>query len=124
MNTRAILVDSRSRMRPRTVYQLAEWQYLERSIQRLLAAWGRSVEEFYDKSAIHRFVWEQAECVRRLRDRLQQFPGDDVDLAVDRRLEELGNAVLLAPGVDDALDGIFGLLTGALLRSYVSYAGN
>lgn len=118
---RAVLVEPQTRMRPVTVYRLNEWQYLERSIQRLLAAWGRSVEEFYDKSAIHKFVWEQAECVRRLRERIDQFPGESCDLPVDHRLEELGNTVLLAPSLEDALDGLFSLLTGPLIVSYITY---
>ncbi len=109
-------------MRPVTVYRLNEWQYVERTIQRLLAAWGRSVEEFYDKSAIHKFVWEQAECVRRLRERINQFPGENCDLPVDHRLEQLGNTVLLAPSVEDALDGTFSLLTGPLVVSYITYS--
>ncbi len=119
---RAVLVEPQSRMRPVTVYRLNEWQYVERTIQRLLAAWGRLVEEFYDKSAMHKFVWEQAECVRRLRERIDQFPGENRDLPVDHRLEALGNAVLLAPSVEDALDGIFSLLTGPLIVSYITYS--
>ena len=118
---RAVLVEPQSRMRPVTVYRLNEWQYLERTIQRLLAGWGRSVEEFYDKSAIHKFVWEQAECARRLRERVDQFPGENRDLPVAAQLEELGNTVLLAPTCEDALDGIFSLLTGALIVSYITY---
>ncbi|MEI6083532.1 MAG: hypothetical protein WCS70_04450 [Verrucomicrobiota bacterium] len=121
---RIVLVEPNSRMRPTNVGRLCEWQYLERSILRMLAGWGRYMPGFYDKSAIHRFVWEQTECVQRLRDRLTQFPGDNVDSPVSRQLEELANTVLLAPTPADAWDGIFRLLTGGLVTAYSQYAGS
>ncbi len=119
---RAILVDSAG-SKPKTVARLSDWEYLERSIQRLIAGWGRYVAEWSDKVAVHRQIWEQAECVRRLRDRLSQFPGSvhNLDQPVSRRLETLANTVLLAPSHQDAVDGIYQLLTGALTASYLHY---
>ncbi len=40
----------------------------------MIAGWGRHFTDWNDITACHRHVWEQAECVRRLRERLGQFP--------------------------------------------------
>lgn len=114
-------VDAASRLKPKILFRLADWQYLERSIHRLLAAWGRHFADWDDKSALHRHVWDQAECVRRLRERIAEFVGGRPDAPVSPRLEALGNTVLLAPRFEDAVDGIYALLTHALVKSYLDY---
>lgn len=119
-----VLVEPTTRQRPRNVDLMNDWQYVERSIHRLLAAWGRDVPEWENKSAIHRHIWDQAECVRRLRDRVEQFPGGKADAPVSARLERLANAVLLAPSLQDALDGIYELLLKTLVAAYGEYIGS
>jgi hypothetical protein len=118
-----IQVDAASGSKPRTVARLQDWEYLERALMRLIAGWGRYFADWDDKVAVHRHIWEQAECVRRLRDRLAQFPGSvhNLDVPVSRRLEDLANAVLLAPSHQDAVDGIYQLLSGALTGAYLGY---
>jgi hypothetical protein len=76
---RTVLVAPDSKQKPRTVDLLNDWQYIEKSIHRLIAAWGKDVAGWNDKSTIHRHVWDQAECVRRLRERVEQFPGGKAD---------------------------------------------
>ena len=105
----AVLVEPSTKQRPRNVDLMNDWQYVERCIHRLLAAWGRDLPEWENKSALHRHIWDQAECVRRLRERVEQFPGGKADAPVSARLEHLANAVLLAPSLQDALDGIYEL---------------
>jgi len=122
--TRAPQVDRNTRIKPRIVDQLNDWQYVERCIHRLLAGWGRHFCEWDGKSACHRHVWEQAEVVRRLRERIAEFPGGKPDAPVSAQLEELANATLLAPSFEDALDGIYQTLTKALAASYVAYVQN
>jgi hypothetical protein len=121
---RELQVDADTRRKPKVVARLNDWQYVERSIHRLIAAWGRNFAEWEDKVACHRHIWEQAECVRRLRERIVQFPGsvNNVDAPVSARLEKLGNTVLLAPSFEDAVDGIYQFLSGALTMSYLRYA--
>jgi hypothetical protein len=121
---RTAQVDRNTRIKPRIVDYLNDWQYVERSIHRLLAGWGRHFCEWDGKSACHRHVWEQAEVVRRLRERIAEFPGGKPDAPVSARLEELANTVLLAPSFEDALDGIYLLLSKALAASYVAYVQN
>src|SRR5215212_5749791 len=120
---RAVLVEPTSGSKPTTVALLSDWEYLERSIQRLIAGWGRYMAEWEDKVIVHRQIWEQAECVRRLRERLTQFPGSvhNLDRPVSRQLEVLANTVLLAPSHQDAVDGIYQLLAGALTSAYLNY---
>jgi hypothetical protein len=119
---RRIVVDAATRARPKIIDLLNDWQYLERSIHRILAGWGRRVPGWDDKSALHRQVWEQSEVVRRLRERVKEFPGGKPDAPVSARLEELANAVLLAPSLADAMDGVHHLLGKALVSAYVDYA--
>jgi hypothetical protein len=116
-------VDADSGSKPRTVARLQDWEYLERATMRLIAGWGRYIAAWDDKVAVHRHIWEQAECVRRLRERLTQFPGSvhNLDQPVSQRLETLANTVLLAPSHPDAVDGIYQLLSGALIASYLNY---
>ena len=122
--TREVLIDASSGRKPKTVARLNDWHYVERSIHRLIAAWGRNFAAWDDKLTCHRQVWEQAECVRRLRERLMQFPGavNNLDAPVSKRLETLVNTVLLAPSFEDAVDGIYSILGGALAASYIAYA--
>lgn len=116
-----VLVEAHTKQRPRNVDLLNDWQYVERSIHRLLAAWGRDVAGWEDKSGIHRHIWDQAECIRRLRERVEQFPGGKADAPVSARLEQLANAALLAPSLDDALDAIYELLLKTLVGAYGEY---
>lgn len=119
--TRVCNIDSSTKTKPHVVSLLNDWQYCERSVHRILAGWGRHLAPWEDKSAWHRHIWDQAECVRRLRDRIGQFPGGNPDAAVSPALEQLGNCVLFAPTFDDALDGIHALLSKALMGAYVGY---
>ena len=119
---RKVLVDAQAKQKPRTVDQLCDWQYVEKSIHRLICAWGRDVSAWDDKSTIHRHVWDQAECVRRLRERTEQFPGGKPDAPVSGQLERLVNTVLLAPTHHDALDGIYVYLLKTLVAAYGEYS--
>jgi len=120
---RARQVDAASGKKPKVVAQMSDWQYLERSLHRMIAGWGRHFPAWEDKIAACRHVWEQSECVRRLRERLAEFPGTNgnQNAPVSARLETLVNMVLLAPSHEDAIDGIYQVLSGALFRSYLSY---
>lgn len=116
-----VLIEPHTKQRPRNIDLLNDWQYVERSIHRLLAAWGRDVVEWNDKSGIHRHIWDQAECVRRLRERVEQFIGGKPDAPVSPRLEQLANAALLAPSLEDALAAIYELLVKTLVGAYGEY---
>ena len=116
-----LLISAETKQKPRTVDLLNDWQYAERAVHRLLCAWGRELPGWHDKSALHRHVWEQSECVRRLRERVAQFPGGKPDAPVSARLEQLANTALLAPSLADALDGIYELLLKSLVTAYGEY---
>jgi len=121
---RRLLVTAESKQKPTIVDLLNDWQYLEKATHRLICAWGRGIAPWFDKSAIHRHVWDQAECVRRLRERVAQFPGGKPDAPVSSRLEKLANLILLAPHLNDALDGIYELLLKALVTAYGEYSSH
>ena len=119
---RRLVVTPESKQKPLIVDLLNDWQYLEKATHRLICAWGREIAPWFDKSAIHRHVWDQAEVVRRLRERVSQFPGGKPDAPVSSRLEDLANIVLLAPNYQDALDGIYELMLKALITAYGEYS--
>jgi hypothetical protein len=120
---REVQVEATSGKKPIVVQRLAEWEYLERSLHRMLAGWGRSFVEWNDKVAVCQHIWETSECVRRVRERLLQFPGtkSNLDLSVSVKLETLVNTVILAPSVEDAIDGIYQFMTGAMAKAYIYY---
>lgn len=120
---REIQVSAETARKPKVVARLSDWEYLERSVHRLLTGWTRYIAEWDDKVACHRHIWEQSECVRRLRERLVQFPGSshNLDGPVSEKLEKLVDTVLIAPTHQDAVDGIYQLLCGALSASYLDY---
>ncbi len=120
--SRRIVVTPESKQKPTIVDLLNDWQYLEKATHRLICGWGRAIAPWADKSAIHRHVWDQAECVRRLRERVAQFPGGKPDAPVSSRLEHVANTVLLATNHNDALDGIYEILLKALLTAYGEYS--
>jgi hypothetical protein len=121
-NAPLLQVGRHTRNRPAILGRLQDWQYLERSIQRILCGWGRRFSGWEDKSALHRHVWEQAEIVQKFRDRIAAFPGGDPDAAVSAKLERLANAVLLAPSFEDAVSGVYEILARAVAKAYVGYA--
>ncbi len=120
---REVQVTPASGKKPLIVARLNDWLYLEMSIHRMICAWGGYFPEWQDKMAVCRHIWEQSECVRRLRERLVQFPGtaSNTQMPVSANLEQLVNTVLLAPQHQDAVDGIYQILSGALVKSYLGY---
>ena len=122
-SSRMLQVEAGSGKKPKIVAQMSDWQYLERSLHRLATAWARHFTEWEDKRAVCRHVWEKSECVRRLRERLGEFPGttSNLEAPVSAKLEDLVNIVLLAPSHEDAIDGIYQILTGAVVQSYLFY---
>jgi hypothetical protein len=120
----AIQITKATKTRPAILDRLNDWQYVERSLHRLMAGWGRHFADWDDKSALHRHIWDQAEIVQKLRDRIKQFPGGDPDAPVSPRLERLAHAVLLAPSFEDAIEGIYEILARAMARIYIGYAQN
>jgi hypothetical protein len=122
--SRKILVSPDSRHIPHSVPLLNQWQYVERTIHRLLAAWGRHMSDWDGKATLHRHVWDQAEIIRRIRTRIAQFPGGKPDAPVSSLLANLADTALLAPCFEDALDGIYKYILQGQTKAYVEYVQN
>ncbi len=103
---------------PTAPYQSMTFEYLERSLHRIMCAWGNQFLDWDDKQALSRHVWEQAEIVRRLRNRIEQFPGLKAGAPVSKELEILANTVLMATDFEDAVNGIYQILSNALVLAY------
>jgi hypothetical protein len=112
---------SRPRIIPNAFVLLSNWRYLEYSILRMIAGWGRSAGDWEDKLAVCYHTWTQAQIVDRFRKRLDMFPGGKPDAAVNVVFERIANAVLLAPSWPDAMAGVHDVLTPLLVRTYTDY---
>jgi hypothetical protein len=108
------------RIIPPAYLLLSHWRYVEYSLLRILAGWGRSAGDWEDKLALCYHVWLQAETVQRMRRRAGMFPGGKEDGPVHAKFEQVVNAVLLAENFVEAMAGVQ-RLNGALCDTYRGY---
>src|SRR4051812_35727040 len=94
---------SRPRIVPNAFVQLSNWRYVEYSMLRMIAGWGRGAGDWQDKLAVCYHTWVQAQIVDRFRKRLDMYPGGKPDAAVNAVFERVCNAILLAPSFNDAM---------------------
>jgi hypothetical protein len=118
---RRLLIDINSKRQPFSISLLNQWQYMERTIHRMLAAWGRHMDDWPAKATLHRHVWDQAEIIRRLRERIKQFPGGKPDAGVSPAFARVAEVALFAPSFEDALDGIYQIILQTLTKAYVDF---
>ncbi|MEI8195185.1 MAG: hypothetical protein WCI73_04685 [Phycisphaerae bacterium] len=118
-------LDSPSSHRPRIIPDayilLSNWRYLEYSILRILAGWGRCAADWQDKLALCHHPWIQAQVVQRLRQRLDMFPGGRPDGPVHAAFQHLADAVLFAPSFADAMAVVHTILNPTLAEAYRDY---
>lgn len=112
---------SRPRIVPDAYVLLSNWRYMEYSVLRVIAGWGRCAGDWEDKLAVCYHVWLQAQVVDRFRRRLDMYPGGKPDGPVNAVFERIGNAVLLAPSWDDAMAAVHDVINPLLLKAYVDY---
>lgn len=115
------LVSSRGGLTPDAAPLLASWQYVEYSLLRIIAGWGRSAGDWEDKLAVCYHVWLQAEIVDRLRKRLAQFPPHKPELPVNQAYERFCNSALMAPSWPSAMEAVHAVINPALAQAYDSY---
>ena len=99
---------------------LSGWCYVEHSLLRIWAGWGRHAEDWQDKSAVCYHAWLQAQTTERMRQRMGMFPGAKADQPVAEAFETLANAVLLASSWRQATAGV-AWLNRVLVQVYRSY---
>lgn len=114
----------KARLVPSSVDTLNVWRYMEHSLLRIIAGWGRQAEDWDDKLAVCYHVWLQAEIVDRLRRRLEMFPPHKPALPCSSEYEALANTALLAPDFGTAMQGVHGLIGPALADAYQTYLAN
>jgi hypothetical protein len=115
------LLETRPRIIPQVYVLLSNWRFIEHSILRIIAGWGRCAGDWEDKLAVCNHVWLQAETVERMRCRADMFPGGKRDQSVAKVFADLCNSVLLAPSFHDAMAGVHAVLTPALVAAYQHY---
>jgi len=111
----------KARLIPATADTLSVWRYMEYSVLRIIAGWGRQACDWEDKLAVCYHVWLQAEIIDRLRKRLEMFPPHKPEMPVSGEYEGLSNAALMAADFETAMHGVHGLLNPALANAYRSY---
>jgi hypothetical protein len=118
------LIKSLPRIVPSAFVLLSNWRFIEFSILRIIAAWGRCAGDWEDKLAVCNHTWLQAQIVDRMRKRLDMFPGGKPDAPVNKVFEDLCNILLLAPSWPDAMAALHGLLNPILVRAYNDYVAS
>jgi hypothetical protein len=78
----ATMTTHRPRIVPDAYVLLSNWRYLEYSVLRMIAGWGRCAGDWEDKLAVCYHTWLQAEIVDRFRKRLDMYPGGRPDAAM------------------------------------------
>ncbi len=122
MSEHIATASSRPRIVPDAYVRLSNWRYLEYSLLRIIAAWGRCAGDWQDKLAVCHHVWQQAEIVDRMRRRADMYPGGKPDQPVHRVFQQVADAVLMAPSWADAMAGVHGILNPALVAAYQMYS--
>jgi len=107
---------------PNSYVLLSNWRYLEYSILRIIAGWGRCAGDWEDKLAVCNHVWLQAVIVDRMRRRLEMFPGGRAEGPVNGVFERIVNSVLLAPSFKDAMAAVHEVIGGMLVATYQAYS--
>ncbi|MCC6580551.1 MAG: hypothetical protein IT440_08925 [Phycisphaeraceae bacterium] len=119
------MVIARVAPRPRIVPDiyplLSQWRYVEESVLRILAGWGRCAEDWEDKLAVCYHVWLQAEIVHAMRQRLAMYPGGKPDPTVHVDLQHAMDQVILAPSWPGAMAGVHQAVNETLTQAYTSY---
>jgi hypothetical protein len=111
----------RPRIVPDAYVLLGNWRYVEESLLRIIAGWGRSAGDWEDKLAVCYHVWLQAEIVDRLRRRLAMYPGGKPDPRVSAAFQNAVDAAIVAPTFTDAMAGVHAILNPALVATYERY---
>jgi len=114
--------ESRPAIVPDCYRLLSGWCYMEHSLLRIWAGWGRSACDWQDKGEVCTLTWLQAQNTQQLRKRLGMFPGGKEEQPVAQAFEDLANAVLLAPDWTQATAGIHKLqsLLADAYRDYIA----
>ena len=121
MTAIATPTSKRPRIVPNAFVLLSNWRYLEYSVLRIIAGWGRSAGDWEDKLAVCYHTWVQAQIVDRFRKRLDMFPGGKPDAPVNAVFERIVNAVLLASSWPDAMAGVHDVLVPLLVQTFSDY---
>ena len=111
----------RPRIIPDAYVLLSNWRYVEFSLLRIIAAWGRCAADWSDKLAVCHHPWVQAQVVQRMRQRLDMFPGGRPDGPVHPDFQHLMDTVLLAPSFPDAMAAVHEILNPILAQTYRHY---
>lgn len=97
---------------------LNRYRYVEYETLRILAGWLPATPQMEFKMAMGRLLWEDAQHVQLLYQRLKEVQKPAFQQPKDPALEHLMAAAIQAPDVWDLLAGIFRVLKPALVRAY------
>ena len=97
---------------------LNRYRFIEYETIRILAAWLPATARMESKLVMGRFIWEEAQHVQHLYQRLREVQTPAFRPPDDPALEELMSEALHAPDEHCLLAGLFRVIKPALLRAY------
>ena len=97
---------------------LNRYRYIEYETIRILAAWLPATARMDYKLALGRFLWEEAQHVQHLYQRLREVQTPAFRPPDDPALEELMAEAINAPDERSLLTGLFRVIKPALMNAY------
>ncbi len=101
-----------------SVQRLRAYHTVERRSIRILAGWFLYAPAYETKYKLGYHLWDHAEHVTWLRQRLAEMRGGQPDASVPPALRALMDEALQAPDTDSMLRGLYGVIKRALLQAY------
>jgi bacterioferritin (cytochrome b1) len=101
-----------------TAALLRRYQFIERSCMPILAAWILQAPSYEDKYTLGYHLWDHAEHVQVLRNRLTELRGGNVDADVPPALQRVMEEARHGQSIQEVASGLYLGLKRALVRAY------
>lgn len=103
---------------PHAVSRLRRYASVERRCIKILAGWFLCAPSYETKYALGYHLWDHAEHVHWLRERLSEMRGGHAEAAMEPALRHLMDEALHAPNTASLLRGLYGVIGRDLQRAY------
>jgi len=97
---------------------IQRYEVLERALMRLDAGWAMHADLWDAKVALAQHMWENAQRVDRLRDRLKELMAGALDPDNETGLDRLADFAARAHNLSEYISGTYDVLKRQLLEAY------
>jgi len=101
-----------------TAQRLRRYAYIEKQCLKISAGWFLRAPAYETKYAFAYHLWDHAEHVTWLRNRLKELRGGNPDASPEPALVTLMSEALHAPSADALIHGLYGVVKRELLATY------